>query len=365
MNRAYTGISSVEKYSSDGLRDKGEQSGAYFFETDVSAQVRVGGSAHARRVDGSCLRRCGSGACGPHRRIPDEANGVALQNPAGLAVNSSGHLWVSEAASGGTVDKYSSSGAYQRPRPPRRPGEPPRTSKASRSTASPAKSFASDSNADDLWGIDPATAASTSTDLKSGLGSGCCYIRVAADNSGAANNGDLYVFSVNGTVVRVDSSGAPRSTNAGSSAGTNELTGADTPATAFGATGPLSGGGIAVDGAGRLWVADGANGALDEFEPSGEYLRTITEAAHGEPLGAIDAVAIDPTTGNVLVLDPTNSRVNEFTPTGGFVEATSASFSAPQGLAVGSTGKLYVADGGANNVVDVFSPPARRHPNRP
>jgi hypothetical protein len=287
-------------------------------------------------------------------QITEAQNGAPLQNPAGLAVDSTDHLWVTEAVGGGTVDKYTSEGAYEA-----HTESPPWGGTYIESIASSAAAgelFVSDSNADDLWGLNPTDASYSGIDLNSGLGGGCCYIRVAADNSA----GDLYVFS-SGKVIRIDASGSPVPFTAGAfvPGEENVLTGAETPAGEFGNPEHLSRAGLAVDSAGRLYVADGTHHVVDVFEPSGEIAFAITEAASGEPLGEVSAVAIDPTNGNVLAADPTNHRVDEFTAAGSFLQAISeangAPFAGPVGLAVDSTGRLYVADA-AGNAVDVFGP---------
>jgi hypothetical protein len=282
----------------------------------------------------------------------------SFANPEGIAVDSGGDIWVTDTGSG-TVDKFTPAGTFEtQSNGAGSFANSPYIESAAWSNAAKLL-FVSDSNVDDLWGLE-AGGGYSKTDLKSGLGSGCCYIRVAADNSGGATDGDLYVFS-RGSVIRIDASGKPVDYTAGASAGTNELSGADTPAKSFGEPSFRSGGGIAVDSAGRLLVADGDHHVVDVFAPSGEFIEAITEAGSGQELGDVSAVASDPTTGNILVADPTHAVIDEFNLAGAFVgqidEVNGAPLGAIQGIAIDSTGRIYAANG-THRVVDVFGPVA-------
>ena len=285
----------------------------------------------------------------PDKPQLSEANGAAFTNPFGLTVDSSNNLWVSDDHAGGTVSKFNSSGAYQA-----QTSSPPWSGEYIESVAfseAAGEVFVSDSNADDLWGLEP-SAAYSSTDLNSGLGGGCCYIRVAADNSGGEANGDLYV-SKESSVVRIDGSGAAANFSAGSDSGTNEL------------TGPFSSAGaLAVAPNGDLYVASGNK--VYVFEPSGELAGEITEF-EGAALGSITAIAIDPSNEDVLLAE--SGAIKELSSSGEslakITEAHGAAFGSIQGLAVDSTGTLYAADG-IKHVVDVFGHvPAPPRPDKP
>jgi uncharacterized protein (TIGR03437 family) len=126
--------------------------------------------------------------------------------------------------------------------------------------------------------------------------------------------------------------------------------------------------GVAVDGAGNIYVADSFNHVIREVTVNGAIKTiagtgtagfsgdggTATSAQLNEPLG----VAVD-TAGNVYVLDSLNARVRKITPDGkintiagngqtGFTgDGSSAANTAvfyPFALAVGSGGALYIAD---------------------
>jgi len=125
--------------------------------------------------------------------------------------------------------------------------------------------------------------------------------------------------------------------------------------------------GVAVDNAGNVYVADSGNHTVRKISPAG-LVSTLAGAA-GIP-GGTDAsgasarfsgpngVAVDGA-GNVYVADTYNHAIRKITPAGlvstlagtggvGSVDATgaSASFNAPSGVAVNGSGDVYVADTG-------------------
>ena len=127
------------------------------------------------------------------------------------------------------------------------------------------------------------------------------------------STGDVYVADIGaGTVYKFDANGAPVNFTAGSGAGTNALTGIDTPEKSFSFPSLYgSPAAIAVDNAcvqhipaltgkaceefdpsaGDLYVMDGGHGVIDKFSPEGTYLSQIggfppaTGSAGGELLG--------------------------------------------------------------------------------
>jgi hypothetical protein len=280
-----------------------------------------------------------------------QANSTALSSPIGLAVDDSDNVWVSDTNTS-LVSKFDSSGTYL--------AQSDGTGSWGTSGYIQDLAFGKtaglvyvvDSGGDDLWGLNKADATYASVDVTDGL-SGCCFIRAAVDNSSTATDGDVYIAvggseTVAVTVDRVDGTGAASNFSAVQSYITaNKLTG--TPAHAF-----ASLGGIATDAAGNVYVVDPGNDEVDEFDSTGTFVQAIAG-----PVGAaLSDVAVDPTNGNVLVGDTTLSVVHEYDSSGTFVEdidgtGTPGGTVVPQGLAVDSTGRLYVADS-AHPVVDVF-----------
>ena len=156
-----------------------------------------------------------------------------------------------------------------------------------------------------------------------------------------------------------------------------------------GGTGPTAGSlknptGICFDAAGNLYIADTGNRRIAKYFPTANQGRVTTFAGNGNvgfggdgglatkaqlnnPVGlATDAA------GNLYIADANNSRIRKVT-TDGYIYtiagsgaigywgdgdvATNAALNFPRGIAVGSDGKVYIADT-ANSVIRVLTPSA-------
>jgi DNA-binding beta-propeller fold protein YncE len=269
------------------------------------------------------------------------AAGSAFSNPFGVTVDGSGNLWVSDTGTA-RVSKFDSAGLYQSQNTGAGSwGSSPYIEGLAFSEAAD-KVFVSDSNNDDLWGINTSDASYASVDLRPLGNTSCCFLRVAADNSGGAADGNLYVSS-GSSVVRLTGSGAAAKFTAGANAETNTLTGP------FSSAGP-----VAVSPNGNLFVAGGNK--VFVFEPSGAFLEEITKF-EGASLGAITALAVDPDSENLVVAEA--AALLEFSPGGESLakttKANGVAFGNIRGLAASAIGTLYVADG-PTHVIDVFGP---------
>jgi len=124
--------------------------------------------------------------------------------------------------------------------------------------------------------------------------------------------------------------------------------------------------GVAVSAAtGTAYVAESGKGAVDVFGSGGAFEGKLTGASspqgtfrgkEGEE-GNVTAVAVDESSGDLLVSEAERHVVSEFNAAGewvGWITATaSGPFSELRGVAVTSTGDVYVADT-ASHVVDLF-----------
>jgi YD repeat-containing protein len=140
-----------------------------------------------------------------------------------------------------------------------------------------------------------------------------------------------------------------------------------TYSTSFGKQGPgegeFNGGAVyaTTDGAGDVWVTDGSNNRVDEFSPTGTFIREFGETGSGNGQFIFPAgIGINKATGEIYVADYSHSRIEQFTSTGTFIRAFgtfgsgNGQLSLPYGVAVEPSGNVLVADSG-NNRIEKFS----------
>ncbi len=127
--------------------------------------------------------------------------------------------------------------------------------------------------------------------------------------------------------------------------------------------------GLAVSG-GNLYVAEPYNARIQEFSGSGKYERQFDERGSG--IGKSDVpydIASEAGSGNLYVVEGASvlagaeaNRVQEFSPEGSFITAFGSSglgngqLAGPRGVAVGSSGQLFVADSGNKRIEEWVLP---------
>ena len=121
--------------------------------------------------------------------------------------------------------------------------------------------------------------------------------------------------------------------------------------------------GIAVDSSGNVYVADTANSTIRKIPVSGATTTTLagtalsTGTTNGQGSTARfnfpQGVAVD-SSGNVYVADTGNNLIRKIT-SGGLVSTLATGFNVPTAVAVDSSGNLYVADYGTNTIKKVTS----------
>ncbi|MGZ8566051.1 MAG: hypothetical protein ACXWXS_03260, partial [Actinomycetota bacterium] len=127
---------------------------------------------------------------------------------------------------------------------------------------------------------------------------------------------------------------------------------------------PTGGRSVAVDGRGRVWVADLAQFRVHVFSRSGRYRFQVPRTPQPPPLGGFNTpsdVAVDPQ-GYIWVIDTMNQRFQKFAPNGTALEEwgirggpQAYGFNYPRGIAVGPGCNTYtcvvVADSDTGSIV--------------
>jgi len=113
---------------------------------------------------------------------------------------------------------------------------------------------------------------------------------------------------------------------------------------------------MAVDSKGNLFVADIGNNRIQKFDPSGKFLTKWGSKGSGD--GEFDGprgIAVD-SGGNVFVAEYGNHRIQKFDSSGKFLAkwgsegSRDGELKCPYGIAVDSSGNVYVADTGNRRI---------------
>ena len=230
--------------------------------------------------------------------------------------------------------------------------------------------FVADNNNNTLRKVlttgDVSTVAGTAGVVGSSNGSGAAASFKSPLGLAADGSGNVYVADQGNNTVREVTPAGLVSTLAGLAAVTGSGDG-NGAAASFNL--PI---GVAVDAKGNVYVADSANSTIRLITKTGVVSTLAGTAGSTGSTDGIGAsarfdrpagVAVD-STGNVFVVDQGNNTIRKITPTGvvstlagvaGLVgsadgNTTAARFSSPYGIAIDSAGLIYVADTGNNTI---------------
>jgi DNA-binding beta-propeller fold protein YncE len=104
--------------------------------------------------------------------------------------------------------------------------------------------------------------------------------------------------------------------------------------------------GVAVDGAGNVYIADYGNNAIKEWTASNSNLTTLVSSGLSGP----GDVAVDGA-GNVYIADSGNNSIEEWMVANSNVTTlVSSGLNSPFGVAVDGAGNVYIADSGNNSI---------------
>ncbi len=188
------------------------------------------------------------------------------------------------------------------------------------------------------------------------------YIRSFGSN--ALHGGQL----LDPTAIAIDGSGNVWVLNAVGSSGDRivEFSGTGAELTKFGENGSGEGQlgvayGLAISG-GNLYVAEGANSRVQEFSSTGEYIRAFDPKGSGNGESNVpSAIATEPISGDLYVSEAGSDIVQVFSAEGTYITSFGSpgsgagQLSDPRGLAMNSSGTVYVADSG-NRRIEEWAP---------
>jgi sugar lactone lactonase YvrE len=105
-------------------------------------------------------------------------------------------------------------------------------------------------------------------------------------------------------------------------------------------------GGVAVDGAGNVYIADSGNNAIKKWTAASNTVTTLVSSGLDGPGG----VAVDGA-GNVYIADSLNGEVKKWTAANSNVTTLNVSLSDPCDVAVDGAGNVYMADTGGDEIL--------------
>jgi DNA-binding beta-propeller fold protein YncE len=240
-------------------------------------------------------------------------------------------------------------------------------------------------NGGDTLTVAPGATAFT---FATALASGASYdVAVATqplgENCTATANTGTASANVTSVAIACADSGVAVATLAGSPPGAGGTAGTAGNANGTGSAATFSApAGVAVDSSGNVYVAEYGNNDIRKITPEGvvTLFAGSSSATQGDANGTGDAasfwnptgVAVD-SAGNVYVADESNNQIRMITPGGAVTvfagsptgaigdsngTGSTASFSAPNGIAIDSSGNLWVTDSGNNEIREITTPGA-------
>ncbi len=160
-----------------------------------------------------------------------------------------------------------------------------------------------------------------------------------ANRGGAGNTNVVFSYDANPGATRTGTLTIAGLTLAITQAGSTYVA-ASLPATTLAASGLHAPTGVAVDGAGNVYIADSENNAIRKWTASNNIVTTVTTNGLSSPA----AVAVDGA-GNVYIANTYSNAITIWTASNNTVTTLiSSGLSHPFGVAVDGAGNVYIAD---------------------
>jgi sugar lactone lactonase YvrE len=166
----------------------------------------------------------------------------------------------------------------------------------------------------------------------SGTGKGLATLTFDA-NPGATRSGNLTIAGLTLTVTQAGSTYVPAN-----------------PLTTLVSSGLANPYGVAVDGAGDVFIADFNNNAVKEWHAATGTISTLVSTGLNDPVG----VAVDGA-GDVFIADFNTDAVEEWRAATGTVSTLVTGLNGPSGVAVDAAGDVFIADSGNNAIKEWYA----------
>jgi hypothetical protein len=280
------------------------------------------------------------------------SNDGQVLGPRGIATDSAGNVYVADQNT--RVQKFNSSGVFQFKFATGGSGTGAVVSPFGLAVAASGDIYLTDGFVERTSGIVQKFNSSGTFQTSWGTqGSGSGQFIAGAGGVAVDSAGNVYVADPgNHRIQKFTSGGAFITSWGGVGSGNGQLSGPS---------------GVAIDASDNVYVADTGNHRIQVFTTAGAFLRKWGSNGSGDgQFNSPRALAVDGSS-NVYVADTGNSRVQKFDSIGTFISSCGSlgtgneEFNEPQGIAADSSGNTYVADT-SNDRVQKFGPASATPP---